>query len=214
MICSVKGSLIGKHTSSSSPNLIMFPLHPLTDDRFRLNTNPSEHESLHCTENRCLKKTCHTNEFSLEITCDNGHDFTIHHQIPRRNLKIKNNDTVNLQSVHKEGRWLECNGQNICSISPCPTNEGGLLNTSNISECTEHRFKIISVRATLREGTSFKIKHESNDTYLYCTDKWCDLLPYCEEGAIETDSKIFEEVLCHTPTTFYVQKYPYEYLLP
>lgn len=64
----------------------------------------------------------------------------------------------------------------------------------------------MSTRTTLKSGSMFKLKHEFNETYLYCNKKWCDLLPECLEGQIESDSLNRDDVTCHSPTEFYVQK--------
>ena len=160
---------------------------------------------MHCTSTRCSRQQCDYNPISQIVSCGSGFDFSIHHFIQRRNQKIKTNDTIVLHSLHKSGRWVECNGQNICSISDCPANTGS-INISNISECADQRFKLIATRNALRDGDAFKLKHETNETYLYCNTRWCDLLPECREGEVELDSTDSSEVLCHTPTTFYVKK--------
>ena len=172
------------------------------DDTFRLKTNTSRPEALYCTERRCKKEECTFIPVTGELLCELGFDFTIHHITPRKNQKIKNGDVVNLQSLHKQSRWLECNGQNICSISECLANTG---NASNISECEDQHFKVMAMR-NLKDGRDFTLKHPSNDTYLYCTTKWCDLLPVCRDGEVQSDSTNHDDVTCHTPTTFFVQK--------
>ena len=144
------------------------------------------------------------NPFSEVLICEEGFDFTIRHYEPRKNQKIKNGDVVVLQSLHKASGWLQCSGQNICSISDCPDNNGA--NASNISECDDQRFIILSLRNTLKDGDPFTLKHEFNETYMYCNLKWCDLLPKCGEGEIEIDSENHDEVVCHSPTEFYVEK--------
>ena len=158
-----------------------------------------------CTEHRCTKNGCEFNRFSQRLVCEEGFDFTIHHYIPKKNQKIKHNDTVNVQSLHRRSRWLECSGQNICSISDCPSSNGN-QNVSNISECDNQRFKVISNTKVLKNGTPFKLKHESNNTYVYCTSKWCDLLRPCAAGESESNSLDRDEVLCHSATDFYVEK--------
>ena len=95
--------------------------------------------------------------------------------------------------------------QNICSISECPINSGS-ANNSNISECEDQRFKINTARTLLKDGTAFNLKHESNETFLYCNYKWCDLLPLCLNGEVGSNSDNRNEVLCHEPTVFYVEK--------
>ena len=184
-------------------HLHFYPISP--DDALRLKTNASRLEYLFCTERRCKKDECTFNQLTGEHFCEQGFDFTVHHHTPRSNQKIKNGDVVNLQSLHKQSRWLECNGQNICSISQCPGNVGS-QNISNISECEDHQFVVISSRNVVRDGKDFQLKHPSNQTYLFCTTKWCDLLPLCAEGEVESGSSNRDDVTCHSPTTFYVQK--------
>ena len=124
--------------------------------------------------------------------------------VRRANKKIKHMDLVNLQSRHKRSKWFECSGQNVCSISECPGNSG---NFSNISECEEQQFVVnVTNRSILKDGKTFTLKSARNDTYIYCTRKWCDLLPMCGEGEVESDSENRANVTCHTPTTFYVEK--------
>ena len=92
---------------------------------------------------------------------------------------------------------------NICSISGCPDNSG---NTSNISECAEQQFVVVTERTILKDGRSFSLKSATNETFLYCTDKWCDLLPQCQGSEVESDSGVREDVTCHSPTVFIVEK--------
>lgn len=156
-----------------------------------------------CNEHRCQKEKCTFNPIFQILICDEGFDFSIHRYTQRKNKKIKNNDIVNIKSLHRTSRWLECNGQNICALSECSANNGNI--SSNISECQDQKFKIVSTRTILKNGSKFTLKHEFNDTFLYCNDKWCDLLPVCPEGQIE-ESENRADVTCCSPTEFYVQK--------
>lgn len=128
----------------------------------------------------------------------------MHRYTQRKNKKIKNGDIVNIKSLHKNSRWMECNGQNICALSECSANTGNT--SSNLSECEDQKFKIVSTRMVLKNGSNFTLKHVLNETYLYCNRKWCDLLPACPEGVTESDSENRADVSCHSPTVFYVQK--------
>ena len=176
-----------------------------TGDNLKLNTNRSRNESLHCTASRCKIEPCTYNRFLETLICDPEHDFAIHLVESRKNKKVRNNDSIVLQSLHKRTRWMECSGQNICSISTCHDNDGS-VNTSEVSECTEHRFLILSVNGKniIKDGDEVKFKHPTNDTYLYCTTKWCNLLPECPEE--EQNESTDDEIECHAPTVFLIEK--------
>ena len=208
MFVSLISCFVSLFTTCTVLPLPLPPPHPLTGNTLRLNTNSSQNESLHCTDTRCTKKQCTYNLFADELICDTGFDFSIHHIESRKNPTIKDRNVIALKSLHKSSRWVECSGQNICSISNCHTNDGN-VNSSEITQCEDQTFQIIAfsgkAKRALKDGDPVKFKHVSNDTYLYCTAKWCDVLPECSDGEDGTSSET-GMVSCHAPTKFYIQK--------
>ena len=198
------------HASGACSADIHFIHSQPTEDRIRLSSNATTHEYLYCTGLRCKSTSCEYNAFiSTDLHCLPGHDFIIHIIETRRNRKVRNRDTIVIQSFNKKNRWLECSGQNICVISNCQRNDGS-VNTSEVSDCPEHYLKIISVsgKNLIKGGDEVKFKHPTNNTYLYCSPRWCDLLPECEDGATSSDSVANgdEELECHAPTLFRIEK--------
>ena len=179
-------------------------------NRLKLNTSSSDqdYEYLHCTTSRCSRRNCNFNIFLNQVICSDEHDFIVHLAEPRKNKKIKNNDLVALQSYHKRSYWVECIGQNICSISLCHDNDGSINTTTDVSMCEELHFQVISIAGIrlVKDGHRVNFKHRSNDTYLYCTAKWCKMLPECEEGE-GSDSEDMTVVTCHSPTVFSIDKF-------
>ena len=157
-------------------------------DVITLNFFDADRQAVECTVERgCHQETCGT-----FFGCRTQQEFEIYFTEVRKSRYLKNGDTVVVRSRDKRHLWLDCT-RGYCTLThDCSHNEEGYYNSSNISECDNHTFRVYSKRrdrdnrSALRTNEPLVFQHEETNTYLNCQDKKCQMVP--EEGLCENDS--------------------------
>lgn len=153
--------------------------------------------AMHCPN---LRKGCYKEEqrasFFEELSGTRIEEqFEIHLPRSRKNPRIKSGDKVVFRSVHKSNRWFDCSSRNDCTITECQNNAADPSNSSYITDCGYHLFRIYAVGKeegkAVRTSDQIQFKHVNDSSYLNCLEKKC-VLDICESGC--------------TPQTFTVEK--------
>ena len=153
--------------------------------------------AMHCPNLRkgCYKEERRTSFFDVS-SARIEEQFEIHLPRARKNPRIKSGDKVVFRSVHKSNRWFDCSTRNDCTITECQNNAADPSNSSYITDCGYHLFRIYAVGKekgkAVRTSDQIQFKHVNVSSYLNCQNKKCVLEDMCENGC--------------TPQTFKVEK--------
>ena len=144
---------------------------------FKFPGENNQQRGMECTPSPgCIPKPCAT-IFGSD-TCSNiRHQFAIYNPDSK---KIKSGNIVVLRSLYKPTTWLDCSdSRGRCTLSQCIDNSADTSNSSYISECDYHKFKILGVNRPegklLKSDHQVQLKHPVDDTYLNCSGKRCEL---------------------------------------
>ena len=167
----------------------------------RLIENRSDHHGMRCTPSpgcvplQCLGYACRQVNNQFQIIKNDNNDT-------RRT--IRGGNTVLLRSIGSYSHWLDCTDPTSCKISECrKDNNEDLHNTSYISSCAKHRFRVYGVGRggkVLNVNNSLQFLNIQQDSYLKCNNKTCGTSvtcrPFCSNCNCFTDrfkaTKLYE----------------------
>ena len=144
--------------------------------------------AVHCPNMRkgCYKEERRVSLFEKLASARIEEQFEIHLPRSRKNPRIKSGDKVVFRSVHKSNRWFDCTSRNNCTITECHNNAADPSNSSYITDCGYHLFRIYAVGKeegkAVRTSDNIQFKHVNDSSYLNCLEKKCVFKEICENG--------------------------------
>ena len=159
-------------------HLVCFPTGSVISIQFDYEDDPY---AVHCAnpEQGCFKKSLRTGIFQLLIGSSLEQQFEIHLPTSRKNPRIKSGDKVVFRSVQRPARWFDCSNEEKCTITECQNNAADPSNSSYITDCGDHLFRIYAVGrntgSAVRTSDQIQFKHVNDSSYLNCLGKKCAL---------------------------------------
>lgn len=158
---------------------VCFPAGSVISIQFDIGDDPY---AVHCPNpsKGCYKESLRTGFFQLTTSTRLEQQFEIHLPTSRKNPRIKSGDKVVFRSVHRPTRWFDCSSEDDCTITECQNNAADPSNSSYITDCGDHLFRIFAVGrnagTAVRTSDQIQFKHVNDSSYLNCLGKKCALV--------------------------------------
>lgn len=159
---------------------------PLTGTVITLQVNSMGTKAIECYSSSiiCRLSPCGYPDDGCGIATER---YNVQLTVTRKNMNIKNGDTVVLKSTNRENNWIECN-ETGCILRQCQSNDSGDYNDTIVSNCSNQFLVVMAPSRNQSESIKTQdaviFKHTTKNLYLNCLNSSvCMMYPPCANNS-------------------------------